>query len=345
MESKRMSKMSTLFSYLIYPVLMLSGICLYLSFVSAGVAGELAVIAAISLAAICIVTLEYVLPYKKQWWPKWQTILNDLLFMAAIQMLLPRIVAYLAILVLMDVFGGMGDDSFWPSHLPIWVQVCAMILVADFFRYWLHRLAHEWEPLWRFHAVHHAPTGLYWLNVGRFHPVDKGLQLFCDALPFIVLGVGQEVLNIYFVCYAVNGFVQHCNINLKLGVLNYIISGPELHRWHHSTIIEESNTNYGNNLIVWDLLFGTRYLPSDRSVQMLGLKNTAYPQGFVSQMRTPFVSGMDKQDYLLPPMRTLWINTCIWLGVKLKGQRRFKQLKKMAADPRTSQLKTLTGCD
>ena len=171
-----------------------------------------------------------------------------------------------------------------------------MLFLADLLRYWLHRAAHEWEPLWRLHAVHHSPHKLYWVNVGRFHPLDKALQFLLDAFPFIIVGVSEEVLSIYFVFYAINGFFQHCNINLRLGFLNYLISGPELHRWHHSILIRESNRNYGNNLIVWDLIFGTWFLPKEKSVDGLGLKNRQYPLDFASQIRTPFIKGLDKQQ-------------------------------------------------
>jgi sterol desaturase/sphingolipid hydroxylase (fatty acid hydroxylase superfamily) len=171
----------------------------------------------------------------------------------------------------------------------------SMMALADGLRYWLHRWAHEWELLWRFHAVHHAPQKLYWLNVGRFHPVDKGLQVLLDTLPFLLLGVSEDVLAFYVVCYAINGFFQHCNIDVRLGILNYMISGPELHRWHHSMVKHESNHNYGNNLIIWDLLFGTWHLPPERMVRDLGLVNRAYPSAFLQQMTAPFLSGADKQ--------------------------------------------------
>ena len=81
---------------------------------------------------------------------------------------------------------------------------------------------------------------------------------------------------------------------MRLGPLNYVVSGPELHRWHHSEISAESNCNYGNNLILWDMLFGTRWLPADREVGPLGLRNRAYPLGFLAQMRTPFVRGLEQ---------------------------------------------------
>ena len=170
-----------------------------------------------------------------------------------------------------------------------------MMVLADGGRYWLHRWAHEWEPLWRFHAVHHSPHKLYWLNVGRFHPIDKGLQVFLDTLPFIFLGVKEEVLGLYIACYAINGFFQHCNIDVRLGILNYLVSGPELHRWHHSMLKTESNHNYGNNLIIWDLVFGTWYLPKERDVQELGLVNRRYPTEFLKQMTVPFIPGADKR--------------------------------------------------
>ena len=119
--------------------------------------------------------------------------------------------------------------------------------------------------------------------------------------PFILVGVGVEVLALYFVFYAVNGFFQHSNVDAKYGVLNWVVSGAELHRWHHSRLVEESNRNYGNNLIVFDLMFGSWFLPRDRRVGELGLINRDYPLDFGAQMKTPFVAGLDKKRDASPP--------------------------------------------
>ena len=123
--------------------------------------------------------------------------------------------------------------------------------------------------------------------------MEKALQYGVDALPFALLGVAPDVLAAYFVFYAINGFFQHSNCRVRLGPLNYVVSGPELHRWHHSEFAEESDNNFGNNLIIWDILFGTRFLPRDREVGPLGLVNRNYPMGFVAQMRTPFIGGLE----------------------------------------------------
>ena len=96
------------------------------------------------------------------------------------------------------------------------------------------------------------------------------------------------VATLEIVFYAINGFFQHSNIRLRFGVLNYLISSAELHRWHHSRVVGESNRNYGNNVIVWDLLFGTWYLPRERQVDRLGLTGRDYPTGFLGQLVAPF---------------------------------------------------------
>ena len=52
--------------------------------------------------------------------------------------------------------------------------------------------------------------------------------------------------------------------------------------------------NYGNNLIIWDRMFGTRFLPPGRDVGDLGLVNRDYPTSFVAQLRAPFHAGLDR---------------------------------------------------
>ena len=82
---------------------------------------------------------------------------------------------------------------------------------------------------------------------------------------------------------------QHSNLKLRLGPLNWIFSMAELHRWHHSPVVEEANHNYGGNLIIWDVVFGTRWLPPDReSPAKIGMDSLPhFPMGFVDQMVSP----------------------------------------------------------
>ncbi len=284
-------------AWTVYPIVMGSGILLFFFMGGREIDVMVAAYVSIIMGALFVTYFEWRIPYRSEWWPKQAEVAQDAVFMACIQGMLPKLLSLgLGIFFLSKAQGVVeGASEWWPGDWPVPLQMLLMMMVADGFRYWLHRWAHEWELLWRFHAVHHAPHKLYWLNVGRFHPVDKSLQFLFDTLPFIILGVSQEVLALYAVCYAMNGFFQHSNVDLRLGFFNYVISGPELHRWHHSKWKKESNHNYGNNLILWDVIFGTWYLPVGKVVGELGLVNRSYPDTFLEQMASPFTPGLDKQ--------------------------------------------------
>jgi ornithine lipid hydroxylase len=283
--------------WLTYPVLMGFCVWLHLLLLETGVDLLFSTYIPVVTGALAITFMEWRFPYRQEWQGKKEDLKNDVTFLVLVQIVLPSVLPFLIAVTILSWLKSIGLSlhTFWPHEMNPIVQAAMMILSADFLRYWLHRASHEWSPLlWRFHAVHHSPHKLYWVNVGRFHPIEKSVQFLCDAAPFILLGVSEGVLALYFVFYAVNGFFQHCNVEVRLGLLNYLISGPELHRWHHSWEPRESNKNYGNNVILWDLLFGSYFLPRGREVQQLGLRNRNYPLDFVGQMKTPFIKGADQ---------------------------------------------------
>lgn len=256
------------------------------SFLSIEIAAYLSV-----LFGAAVVTLhELTVPYRDEWNPTWFDIANDATYMIVCQVFFERLLTLVALFVVVRLASNTSWQALgvWPHEWPIWIQAIAILVIGDFLRYWMHRGFHRFQWMWRLHAVHHSPGRLYWLNVGRFHPLEQTLQFVVDALPFILLGVGTDVLSVYFVFYAVNGFYQHSNCHVRLGWLNWIVAGPDLHRWHHSMDLKESNNNYGNNLILWDLMFGTRYLPNDRRVAELGIPAKNYPMGFLRQLAAPF---------------------------------------------------------
>jgi sterol desaturase/sphingolipid hydroxylase (fatty acid hydroxylase superfamily) len=281
-----------------YPVTMLLVLGLHAAMTLSGAAVTLSAYAAVLLGAVAVGVLERLIPYERRWRPGAREAGSDLLYMVAVQMALPPLLTLIAGVTLLRLIEPWEVPlrALWPRELPVPAQALLMLLAADFLRYWLHVAAHRTPLLWRLHAVHHSPHRLYWLNVGRFHPLEKALQYLLDTLPFIVLGVGAEVLAGYLVFYAVNGFFQHSNVDARYGPLNWVVSSAQLHRWHHSREVWESDHNYGNNLILWDVMFGTRFLPRARRVGELGLRNRAYPQGFLRQMTAPLVPGLDQHS-------------------------------------------------
>ena len=276
-----------------YPSLMIGCCGLFLWLLRHDLTPKLAAYLPVVLGASAILILERVAPYRPSWLPRRDEVVQDSWFLVIVQIALPAVITLALVESAAAWIAGPGLGP-WPHDWPIAAQALLMLLLADLLRYWLHRASHAWPALWRLHAVHHSPSGLYFLNVGRFHPLEKCLQFCFDAAPFLLIGVRPEVVSAYFVFYALNGFFQHSNVDVRLGWLNWIVSGPELHRWHHSREVSESDRNFGNNLIVWDVLFGTRFLPAGRAVDELGLNDPTYPKTFIGQTLAPLISDPDR---------------------------------------------------
>jgi ornithine lipid hydroxylase len=284
------ARLSAVIPWLPYPTVMLGVFGLFAWLQAQGVSLIVATYAPVLLAAGAVALLEYAFPHRLEWRPPLEEVRTDLVFITMVQLAWPPLVGFLFAYALIEPARALHlpTAAAWPHGWPIWVQAVIMVLAVDFLRYWLHRAAHQNDTLWRLHAIHHSVEQLYWLNTARFHPIEKLMQMCLDSLPFLLMGVDARVLSLYYIAYAANGFFQHCNIRLRYGILNYIVGSAETHRWHHSRLPRESNANYGNTVIIWDLVFGTWFLPPDRAVGHLGLRERDYPKTFLALMRAPF---------------------------------------------------------
>ncbi len=84
------------------------------------------------------------------------------------------------------------------------------------------------------------------------------------------------------------GILTHCNVDMRSGPLNLIFNTPQLHRWHHSRVMREGNSNYGENLVLFDHLFATFYFPARRPPVNIGI-NEHMAATFLGQLRQPFM--------------------------------------------------------
>ena len=245
---------------------------------------------------------EWLVPFKERWNHSHGDIGNDLVSGIVAYIILPIFLKPLFIALLAGGAAWLSvqwGGTIWPSDWPVVLQLILLLIVGDAGRYWGHRLAHTIPFLWNFHAIHHSAKRLYWWNATRQHPVDKTWFTFTEMVFPVLLGADGIVLSMYFGVTVVCGFSQHCNINLKLGPLYWFFNVVDLHRWHHSKIIGESNNNYGNNLIIFDRLFGTYFHPErqpqhNQKLGELGLLNPEYPQDYIGQLAAPFKKGLDK---------------------------------------------------
>ncbi|MFT5861005.1 MAG: sterol desaturase/sphingolipid hydroxylase (fatty acid hydroxylase superfamily) [Flavobacteriaceae bacterium] len=168
------------------------------------------------------------------------------------------------------------------------VQFIVALLACEFTFYWFHRAAHHIPLLWRFHALHHGAPRVYWLNAGRFHILESFFTSIFYFLPLVFFTPSPEITILIITISSITGFLEHVNIDLKAGWLNFIFNTCQLHRWHHSKVVLESNKNYGKVLIVWDLLFGSYFLPKNREVEEVGIIEDDVPLDFIGQQTYPF---------------------------------------------------------
>lgn len=169
-----------------------------------------------------------------------------------------------------------------PDQLgPIWVQIAAIAVFVSFFRYWVHRLQHEVQFLWELHAYHHQVTDLKAFNTYVSHPIDYALRNIVVYLIVGVIGFHPLAILIAVPLTFIAGALQHCGADLKGGILNYACVTPEVHRWHHSAKVPEGygySCNYAVDFPVWDMLFGTYYLPR-RNGEALQPERIGHPGG------------------------------------------------------------------
>jgi len=253
------------------------------------------ILAGVAAMTVVVVALfERIHPAHEAWNKPRGDVGTDALHAIFSGLLLPHVLEVGLTILLLGIATSLSEKAgvgLWPMHWPLPVQLLIAMVISQLGEYFAHRAMHEVPLLWRLHAIHHSPSRLYWLNAARFHPLDTAL-LQCVALsPLIILGAGAEILLLYSAWVTVHGLFQHSNIALKLGWLNYIFSMSELHRWHHSRKIEEANANYGNNIILWDLVFGTFYYPSDRDASAdVGLSDLPnFPTNYSGQLLAPFM--------------------------------------------------------
>lgn len=287
-----MATLEWLLARTLFPVVLGGGVWFAIAQIEAGTPVATAVGIPLVASYVLIAGLERLFYWREAWLHSNGDLKVDIGHFLVSGMLTNQLVAApatLAAIALAAWLAATTGGSLWPTDWNLWLQLPLALVFGEFFLYWIHRLSHEVDFLWRFHALHHSAPRLYFLNAVRFHPVDLALSVLAPLIPLIVVGADERVVALHGLVSAVHGLFQHANLVTRLGPVNWVFSMAELHRWHHSRVLEESNTNFGQNLIVWDVVFGTRYLPKDReppdTIGLTGL--AAFPMDYWGQLLSP----------------------------------------------------------
>lgn len=171
------------------------------------------------------------------------------------------------------------------GSLPGGLRTLVGLVAFDLIVYWSHRWSHEVPLLWRFHRVHHSPRTMDWVSGFRLHPFD----VLIAAPPVVFLlaaGFSPEFGGVLAVIQIVLGLFLHANVRWRLRPLHRLVITPEFHHWHHANEPRAHHTNYATFLPLWDLIFGTYFVPRDRRPEVYGIDDPI-ASGIVGQLIEP----------------------------------------------------------
>lgn len=169
---------------------------------------------------------------------------------------------------------SIGLLNLLPHSLPSWIEFATGVVLIDLWMYVWHRLNHNVPFLWRFHAVHHADKEMDATSAVRFHTGEIILSGTARLLVLPLLGITLPMLLIYELILLPVILFHHSNVRVTRTadcMLRAIIVTPWMHWVHHSVVRDETNSNYGSVLSIWDRLFRSFRLRSDPSQIELGL--------------------------------------------------------------------------
>jgi len=287
------SKLRTIVRWGLYPfswLITLSGITLFLHDV---IEPQTAWMLNAGILASLYLVIERLVPYEERWSMTLPSFISDIKFVIINTSFVNGFSAILAFFTISLSSNNQGVASEW----PLLVQVIVCLLIFEVINYSLHRTMHEakgrvGEFLWRAHAAHHLPPRLYLIMHAVFHPINGAIIISLAIItPIWIMGYSQSAVTVFFMVNGLHGLLSHFNVDVRMGWFNYILVGPELHRYHHSADVGEAK-NYGATLSIYDQLFGTFvYHPGTPPVDLGVAESSGFPDydRTLAVLKLPFV--------------------------------------------------------
>ncbi|MEQ9366694.1 MAG: sterol desaturase family protein [Leptospirales bacterium] len=191
---------------------------------------------------------------------------------------------------------GQQSGSLWLAWSlggwPIAAQFLVFLLYMECASYWWHRLMHLVPVLWRFHYIHHNPTRMHVLKAGRVHWFSGIVGTMLKfALP-VALGAPPALFIAYAAATNIFGTLTHANFRHRIpGFVHYVLNTAGVHHLHHSTRMDLGNSNFGNILSVWDVVFGSFRHPDENRLERVGVTKPAVRDGLVGELIGPLIPG------------------------------------------------------
>ena len=196
------------------------------------------------------------------------------------------VMAVVATALVAGIYGFLLPAGFKGSlaDTPFWLAFPALVLIDEFFFYWVHRFAHEGfapgsrlEGLWKIHRTHHSGRHMnvllnYRLNLFWYFVIPSawvlGLALYMGLVEAVmVVIINKQLWNL----------ITHSNFrwddslrnNRLIGAvfrgIEHVFVSPGIHHTHHGYGKDgKMYRNFGVVLSLYDWLFGTLHIPQGR---------------------------------------------------------------------------------
>lgn len=158
----------------------------------------------------------------------------------------------------------ISEDRGWGLfnivHQPVSLTCIASVLALDLAIYLQHVMFHAVPALWRMHRMHHGDLEFDVTTGLRFHPAEIILSTGVKLAVVIALGPPAVAVLIFEALLNGTSIFNHGNVRIPFNIdriLRLFVVTPDMHRVHHSTHSNETNSNFGFNLPWWDRLLGT----------------------------------------------------------------------------------------
>lgn len=178
--------------------------------------------------------LEVILPWRKQ-----QKILRKDFFLDAFYMFFNFFLFSLVIYnAASDMFVNLFNDGIaWLTggfdlqasnpmqSWPLWAVLLTGFFVRDFIQWWVHRLLHRSEFLWKFHRVHHSVEEMGFAAHLRYHWMETIVYRTVEYLPLALLGIGLYDFFIIHLFTLAWGHYNHANLKVSKRVTGGVVGG------------------------------------------------------------------------------------------------------------------------
>lgn len=183
------------------------------------------------------------------------------------------------------------------ARLPVWLEIALAVALLDYTLYVWHYLTHRVGWLWRFHVVHHVDLDMDASTALRFHFAELALSVPWRAVQVAVIGVSPLAFSVWQTLLFLSIMFHHSNVHLPIEVeraLGHLVVTPRMHGIHHSTVREETDSNWSSGLTLWDRLHGTLRLNVPQDAIIIGVPAYREPDAvaLAKVLEMPFIEQL-----------------------------------------------------